>query len=124
MKIFFAHLKNLIQVYLCYLQFLEADMQRKKKRKESTPDLPKTAVGASSSQLDDSYDSRMKVQELVSAKVSENGRSIKRDSSDCEIGSSGTLEFELVRALRMKEVEWQAWPKAFLASEDSHSRYN
>lgn len=99
-------------------------MQRKKKRKESTPDLPKTAVEASSSQIGDSSDSRMKVQEPVSAKVSENGIIKKRDSSDCKTGSSGTLEFELVRALRMKEVEWQAWPKAFLASEDSHSRYN
>lgn len=99
-------------------------MQRKKKRKESTPDLPKIAVEASSSQICEAYDSRMKVGELVSAKGSEIGRSIKQDSSDCETGPSGTLEFELVRALRMKEVEWQAWPKAFLASEDSHSRYN
>lgn len=109
------------------LQFLETDMKRAKKRKGSNPQMPPSKISSTSSvelgpsctrQDVESHD--LNSQKSVSAwDKSEEGTST---SGRRFLVDSRSVELKLVQALKRKEVDWQAWPKSFLASEGAHSR--
>lgn len=103
-------------------------MKRAKKRKGSNPQMPPSKISSTSSvelgpsctrQDVESHD--LNSQKSVSAwDKSEEGTST---SGRRFLVDSRSVELKLVQALKRKEVDWQAWPKSFLASEGAHSRY-
>jgi len=108
-------------------------MKREKKKKEHVSEMPpsksssmRSPVVLKPSKGVESHTLSNLSHELEPASArnaSEKGTSTSGRRSEQVLEDSRSVELKLVEALKRKEVEWQAWPKSFLAGADAHSRY-
>lgn len=101
-------------------------MKRAKKKKENVSEMPlsKISSGRNPVELEPAMGVQSHELEHASARnASEKGTSSSGRQSEQVLLDSRSLELKLVEALKRKEVEWQAWPKSFVAGADAHSRY-